>query len=200
MSESVEPSGKSVGSDGSADLVDQAQPTKPIHTIIGAAVLIACIAVCGNFFGWIGGKKVGLGVSREQAVQSLSQYGLGFRPGADQRGLPTEEATSPDGRSMLRLVGPKGDLAYVSITSSLGDKPTNTESTMMLLYQAALLQSVLPDWTGEDIGKWLNESVNKMARDPTVGQIEAHRGSALVKLSLSRSPLTLTVSVESERW
>lgn len=200
MSEAEKSADARPSSDGENEPGVPGQPAKPIHTIIGAVFLIACIAVCGNFFGWFSGKGNGLGVSRENVVQPLSQSGLGFRPGADQRGFPAEEATSPDGRSTIRLVGPKDDLVYVSITTNLADKATETQTTMQVLYQISLVRSVIPDWKGEDIGKWINEAALKMANNPAVAQVEERRGDALVKVSVSRSPLTMTVSVESGKW
>ncbi|MBK9189235.1 MAG: hypothetical protein IPM33_09805 [Phycisphaerales bacterium] len=195
---------KSAGNQPSSGCVEESdsptQPAKPIHTFIGAVFLIVCIALCGNFFGWFSGKSSGLGVSREKVMQPLSKSGLGFRPGADQRGYPTEEATSLDGRSTIRLVGPKDDLVYVSITTNLADKPTDAQVKLQLLYSISLIHSVVPDWNGEEIGMWLNETVEKVAIDPAVAQVEERRGNALVKVSVSRSPITITVSVESGRW
>jgi hypothetical protein len=200
MSEAEKSADARPSSEGENEPGVPGQPAKPIHTIIGAVFLIACIAVCGNFFGWFSGKGNGLGISREKVVQPLSQNGLGFQPGADQRGFPTEEATTLDGRSTIRLVGPKDDLVYVSITSSIDNKTTNTQGTLILLYQVTLLRTMFPEWTTEDVSRWLTESIDRMVKDPSVGQIEQRRGTALVKMSLSRSPLTLSVSVESGKW
>ena len=200
MSDAEKSAGTQPGAEGADQLDVSTQPTKPIHTIIGAVFLIACIAVCGNFFGWFSGKGNGLGISREKLVQPLSQNGLGFRPGPDQRGFPTEEATSLDGGSTVRLVGPKDDLVYVSITTNIEEKRTQAQSTLQVLYQILLVHSIFPDWKGEDIGKWINEAASRMANNPAIAQVEERRGDARVKVSVSRSPLTITVSVESGKW
>lgn len=200
MSESQESAAPQSNGEATDGLNGSAQPVKPIHTIIGAVFLLACVAVCGNFMGWFGSKGSGLGVSREQVLRMFDKTGLAFHPAGDLRGYPTEEATSMDGRSVIRLVGPKNDLVYVSVTLQLGTQAPESLLALHVMYQVALVRAAVPDWDADAIANWLSASTNQVVTRPAIAQVEERRGKGLVKVSVSRSPRTMTVSVESEKW
>ena len=182
-----------------APAVGQRKATR-FETALGAAFLVACIAVCGGFRGWLGKSDpgAGLGVGREAAQKALGEFGLAFRPIDDQRGYACEEAILPEGFGHVRLVGPRDDLVYASIELDPSKPKTEASETAAILYIIVVLKSTVPDWTPKESMSWVRECVDAMPTGKR--QFEKESDNARVRFVVTPSPLAVTVSVESLKW
>ena len=126
--------------------------------------------------------------------RKFEEAGFTFEELTTKQGKPLLVGRSPDGLTMLELIGAPENLSELAFLTGMikDDRQTNAQNVTYLLFT---LKAIAPGWESAD---WVSSAMDQFVAGDR-DEAEIVKGNLRYKLSVAREVGVLTLSVEPKK-